>query len=314
MGSTKTYKTIQTMEYRGHVYRANRIITFQPKNAKRFLGEGKIIEVDDSRPTNVLTAGIHLPHELVLLGSGPNANAHIPALKRSGKYIVALNHAIWQPVDAAIWAAQDPTLKDQEGFYRKANELRDTGRKFGLREFQRGDRPMPFFDKKKVQKYFPWFKLVFDVNKPGIDAKTFSYFPIGRDKLRVYQGATICGTFMQVAIRLGVKRIILCGIDMYGHIYFDGSQHRKAQRKGQIWTSSGALDFLIKRAWDIGVEVYTISDTQLKNAKRMELDNDGAQTSGETQDNSAAGGGGDQDLPMREVSANSEVERSGKAV
>ena len=316
MGKGKTYKTVRSFEYRGHVFGPNRIVTFLPRNAEKFVKAGDLIEVDMGRPTNVLTAGIHLPKEIVILGSGPNANPLISTLAQSGKFIVALNHAIWQPVDAAIWAAQDPTLKDQDRFCDKANELRNTGRKFGLNEFHAGQRPMPFFDRKKVQRYFPWFKLVFNVNKPGIDAKTFIYFPLAaKDKVRVYQGATICGTFLQIAIRLGVKRVILCGIDMYGHLYFDGSQHKKKQRRGQVWTSCGALDFLIKRAWDIGVEVYTISDTQLRNAKPLVISNDGAQASGETEDNRPASGrGANPDLPMRAVRGEGEVERPEEAI
>ncbi|KPK74950.1 MAG: hypothetical protein AMJ79_12760 [Phycisphaerae bacterium SM23_30] len=280
MNKSKTYKSIATFEYRGRVFKPNRILTFLPKNAKKFIETGQLIEVDAGRPTNILTAGIHLPREIVILGSGPNANACIADLNKSGKYIAALNGAINQPLDAAIWAAQDPTLKNQKWFDDTATRLCNTGRKFGLAEFQAGQRPMPIFDRTKVQRYYPWFKLVFNVNKPGIDKKTFSYFPkAAKDKIRVYQGATICGSFLQVAIRLGVKRVILCGIDMYGHLYFDGSEHKKKQRKGQIWTSCGALDFLIARAWDIGVEVYTISETKLKNAKYMEL-NDGTQAIG----------------------------------
>ena len=91
------------------------------------------------------------PKEIVLLGSGPNGVAHYDKLK--GKFVVALNKAILAPVDAAIWAAQDPTLKDQKWFEDKCKELRETGRRFGLTEFINGEYPMPFFDKRNVINY-----------------------------------------------------------------------------------------------------------------------------------------------------------------
>jgi len=253
------------MEFRGRVFKAGRIVRFSPKNAKQLVRSGQLLDVDSFRPINVIHSGVRLPDEIVILGTGPNGVPHYKQLE--GKFTAGLNKAVYaMPLN--IWAAQDPNLPRYKWFNDKCMALRAQKRGFDAADYKAGRWPIPMFDRTRVQKYYPWFPLTFDVTKPmlGGDPKR-----INVRSLRIAQGATVCGSFIQVAIHLGAKRIILCGIDMFGNVYFDGSKHKQASRKGHVWSSYKALDALIKAARDHGIDIVTVSKTALRNAPLVEL-------------------------------------------
>lgn len=266
----ETYKIIKPVQYRRKAFKIGRIVTFSPKNAERFVKSGQMMHVDVKNFVNVLTSNMKFPDEVVLLGTGPNGVPHYDKLE--GKFVVALNEAIYAPVKVHIWGAQDPALKTEQYFISKAMELEKSGRKFGLKEFNRGEWPMPIVERKNIARSYPWFKLVFDVSKPLLDP-----LHINVDSPLIHAGGTVCGSFLQIIKQLmiipeppKVRRIILCGIDMYGNIYFNKTKHKDISRKNKTWYRTRQVDALIKGMMDAGIEVVTISKTRLRNPVYVE--------------------------------------------
>ncbi len=266
----ETYKVLEPIMYRQRVFKAGRIVTFNPKNAERFVKAGKMMKVDMRGFTDILNCGLRFPSEVVLLGSGPNGVSKYEML--DGKFVVALNEAIDAPVDASVWGAQDPLLKGEKWFNTMALKMQNTGRKFNKAEFENGVFPMPIVERKNIAKHYPWFKLTFNVSKPLLDPAH-----IDVDSPLIHAGGTVCGSFIQICNKLMIKpeppkvrRIILCGIDMFGNIYFNKKKHRDIARKGKRWHRTKQLDALIKGIIDSGIEVVTVSETKLGNPVYVE--------------------------------------------
>jgi len=268
--SVETYRVLQPVMFRHRVFKAGRIVTFNTCNAEKFVKAGKMVKVDMTGFVDILKCGLTFPSELVILGSGPNGVSKYGMLE--GKFIIALNKAIYAPVKASVWAAQDPTLKREKWFVTKANELQASGRHFGLREFNADQFPMPIVERNNIAKYYSHFKLTFTVSKPLLDARH-----INVDSPLLHAGGTVCGTFLQILKKLMKKpkpparrRIILCGIDMFGDVYFDRSKHKDSVRKGRTWYRTSQLDALIKGIIDSGIDVVTVSKTKLKHPTYVE--------------------------------------------
>lgn len=267
---TETYKVLKPVQYRRKVLRIGAIVRFNPKNADRFVKSGQMLHIDMGNFVNVLTCGLRFPSEIVLLGTGPNGVSKYEML--DGKFIIALNEAIYAPVEANVWAAQDPLLRGEDYFNDMAMALQKSGRKFGLKEFRNGEFPMPMVERKSIAKHYPWFKLVFDVSRPLLDSAH-----IDVDSPLIHVGGTVCGSFMQIAKKImttpelpKVRRIILCGIDMWGDRYFNKTKHRDSTRKNKKWYRTKQLDALIKGMIDSGIEVVTVSETVLRNPTYVE--------------------------------------------
>jgi len=266
----ETYKILKPMMYRQRVYKAGRVVRFNPKNAERFVASGQMLHVEAGNFVNVLTSGMRWPEEIVLLGSGPNGVPHYDKLE--GKFVVALNGACDAPVKASVFGAQDPLLRNEKYFNDMAFRMEKSGRKFGLKEFNRGEFPMPIVERKSIAKYYPWFRLVFDVSRPLLDPAH-----INVDSPLIHAGGTVFGSFLQIAEKLMIKpeppkkrRIIMCGIDMYGNMYWNKTKHRDIARKNKTWYRVKQVDALIKGMIDSGIEVVTVSETKLRNPTYVE--------------------------------------------
>ena len=261
----ETYKVLEPIMFRQRVFKAGRIVTFNAKNAEKYVDAGKMMKVDMRGFTNILNCGLQFPSEVVLLGSGPNGLPKHPML--AGKFIIALNEAIYADVDVSVWGAQDPLLKSEKWFTAMAMKLQNSGRKFDKAAFNRGEFPMPIVERHSIAKHNPWFKLTFSVSKPALDPAN-----IDIDSPLLHTQGTVCGTFLQICNKLMivpepplVRRIILCGIDMFGNKYFNKTLHRDKARKGKTWYRTRQLDALIKGLIDSGIEVVTVSETRLRN-------------------------------------------------
>lgn len=77
-------------------------------------------------------------------------------------------------------------------------------------------------------------------------------------------GGTVSGCALQVAYNFGAREILLCGVDMSGDGYCDGTFNVQPTH-GQIWPASRSLNLLIH--WmrqEKGLSIWTLSDTQLE--------------------------------------------------
>jgi hypothetical protein len=251
-----SYRVYKSFNFHGRVFRVGQVISFTEKNGSRYEAEGVLVKLGNLRAVDIFKSGLKFPDEIVINGSGPNGKNEYDRM--GGKFVISLNKAILTPVKSAIWGAQDPTLPREKYFIAKADALAKTGKKFGVKEFDAGHYPVPVFERTRVAKYFPVCRVTFNLSSYGLVEKKMNLkFQI------LYRGATVCGTFIQIAHWLGVKRIVLNGIDMFGSKYFDDTTNRSAGNKKGVWNQTKRMQALIDMLETQGMEFYTLSKTIL---------------------------------------------------
>jgi len=79
-------------------------------------------------------------------------------------------------------------------------------------------------------------------------------------------GATIAGCAVQAAYYGGAKEIILCGIDMSGDTYYDGSLNKNIHFRGdgqKVWVNTQAFSGLLQSIKNKGTSIKSLSPTFL---------------------------------------------------
>lgn len=77
-------------------------------------------------------------------------------------------------------------------------------------------------------------------------------------------GATVSACAVQFASIFGAREILLCGVDMSGDEYFDGSVHPHTNH-GDTWPAAMRLQALLRHLKDEqGVSIATLSPTRLE--------------------------------------------------
>lgn len=252
-----TYKLLEPIRYRGRRFPAGRIVTFREKTASRFLADGLIVQVPAPSFRDIMAEGIRFPERALILGSGPNGRAHHARIPRD-RFVLALNLAVTAPVRADLWVAMDPTLKDQRWFQDAIWGFREPGLDLGPGAIGAGG-TVPLMERKRVARHFPWVRCTFWLEKLSM----MSPGDVEPRPDHIRPGGTVAGAALQLCLHCGVTRVDLCGIDMFGDVYFDGSLHRRKQRKGQAWGSRKVLGALIKCLQGKGMEIRSLSETAL---------------------------------------------------
>jgi hypothetical protein len=76
-------------------------------------------------------------------------------------------------------------------------------------------------------------------------------------------GTTVSGCGIQFAYNFGATRILLCGVDLSGDDYFDGTRNVHAHH-GEVWPAVQTINALCRwLAEERGVHVETLSETAL---------------------------------------------------
>ena len=75
----------------------------------------------------------------------------------------------------------------------------------------------------------------------------------------VRSGATVSGCALQMLATLGASEILLCGIDMFGNQYWDGSENVETNKLG-VWPHLSRMQKLVSTAQSQGVSVKNIRD------------------------------------------------------
>lgn len=76
-------------------------------------------------------------------------------------------------------------------------------------------------------------------------------------------GTTVGGMAIQLGVHLGGENIVLCGMDLFGNIYFDGSDGGRKDRENSSWKMQIAR---IGRLLDVipNIKLFSLSPTKLK--------------------------------------------------
>ena len=215
-----------------------------------------ITMTDGGRTRTVKTIDIYgqkfpMPDKVYVLAPGPNG---IKAYKKipPSSYVIAVNSAVMIPashkvpfkISAWIVSDKDAVNKDWWG---NAN-LKFRGNRIFSVEVTKRTRAS---DEMPIRTFL-------------IDKK-----PDG-DFMR--NAGTVAGCAITFCHINSVKHVVLCGVDMSGNTYYDGSDNpdeRWMEDHGKVWTGRDILDERIKYLAACGMKVTTISKTKLKEVKKL---------------------------------------------
>jgi hypothetical protein len=157
----------------------------------------------------------------------------------------------------------DPTLYEQKYFQDAMQNFYDRYYLNGFDISAKGignGYPVPIMERNRVARYFPWVNLTFRLERTKMmNAKNVE--PIAG---LTRPGCTIAGATIQICYWLGVKNIRLCGIDMWGDKYFDGSKHKRADRANHDWGCLNVFNALIDNLERKGMTFTSLSETRLR--------------------------------------------------
>jgi len=255
------YRVIIPIEYKGRRWKAGRTVQLRDKTAIPLLEQGKIILLPKPKFQDVFEHGLKLPERVVILGSGPRGKQGYDKID-DDDFVISLNGAITCPVNTTLWMAMDPTLQGQKYFrdlmewhynnyYLTGHDLTQNSIGLGY--------PIPVMEKLRVARYFPWVRCTFELRKPEMMREN-NVAP-GTNYLR--PGCTVAGAAIQLAYLTGSKKIALCGIDMYGNTYHDGSRHKQLKRKDNQWSTVPVFNSLMRHLEKLGLSFTTLSATKL---------------------------------------------------
>lgn len=183
-----------------------------------------------------------MPESVVILGTGINGKPYHDAL--IGEYVIGVNGAI-NICDLDVWLVKDWRIMENDYYQNPKYSARL--KIFARRLKKREDFIKPDYYYKET---------------PGMGAEP-EYPLLIRGVLRA--GCTIAGAALQLAFWCNVQHIALCGIDMNGQYYFDGSRNRHIELEiNGNWKQRRKLDALIAEIISMGRDVVSISPTALE--------------------------------------------------
>ena len=205
----------------------------------------------------IFDSDFSLPQRLCILAPGPLGRHHYHEIP-DGFGVLAVNKAVMIPdVQIDYWLVN---LYDQ-AWFEQANAAYD-----GVRILWREDidsaRHTPSVEERLKAAYGP-NTYYFFIDYPGLDDETMPHFALKDLEQTIMSGGTVTGAALQLAYHFGVREVVLCGADMSGDAYWDGSLSERGGH-GAVWNSTRAVDFLIKEVLEKnGTCVSTLSPTRL---------------------------------------------------
>ena len=191
---------------------------------------------------NIFESGFELPERVCILAPGPSGRAHYREIP-GGFLVIAVAKAVLIPgISADIWMmnhADQPWYQEADAWFE------------GIRIF--GDEAAakrPDCSNAGPHYYFePEDEPLMPEMTNGIDGV-------------VRLGGSITGCALQIAYNFGARQILLCGADMSGDGYWDGTLNSVVAH-GETWSTIERLNPLIRWMKEKGVNVETLSPTKL---------------------------------------------------
>jgi hypothetical protein len=278
------YIALERVIYHNRTVPKGHTFPIRGRYADALLKAGKIAPVQVPYFTDIFKSdAIKFPEQVTILGTGPNGRAAYDRIQDSD-FVIAVNTAINIPVRASLWMAMDGSLKEQAGFqnamrkhYIDPTRRKDeTGWTKILRDFQGqaqigwdfsesalGSYAIPVMEHNSIARHFPWVRFIFSNKRlEGRENFITAADPEPREGF-ARNGTTISGSAIQLCYWKGVRRIVLCGIDMAGDIYFDGTRHKEGAKRAGAWKQIRNFNALIGCLERKGMEFVSLSDTKL---------------------------------------------------
>lgn len=199
----------------------------------------------------VLESGLRFPSRVCIVASGPTAATTHRAIP-SDVHVIAVNKGVLLPgLRVDTWMMNQLT-SDSLPYYAAASRAFPAGRRIFRLATAVATRA-EHADRNDCH----WF-LARQAPEEELDADHDR--PVGTC---IRSGGTVTGCALQLAFILGARDILLCGVDMRGDRYFDGTRNDRDPKAGD-WRHIRVLDRLIGQLRrDHGVTIRTLGETAL---------------------------------------------------
>ncbi|MDX1500785.1 MAG: hypothetical protein R3325_00365 [Thermoanaerobaculia bacterium] len=201
---------------------------------------------------DIFDSGFRTGRKVCLLAPGPNGRDHYGEIPADHQ-VIAISKAVLIPeVEAQIWVNPRTELE----WFEEANRSFPGVRIFHVDAAREIEAELPGCESCYS------FELQMD---DDVCLQPHEMRPIVPGVIR--GNGSISGAAIQIAYHCGAREMLLCGIDMSGDAYFDGT-FTLDQHHGTTWWFTPRLNMLIR--WMIergGCQVRTLSPTRLDVAR-----------------------------------------------
>lgn len=195
--------------------------------------------------TDVFDSDLHLPEKVCIVAPGPNGAGHYREIP-SGFTVIAVSKAVLIPdLRPSLWMMNHV----RQDWFAAADKSFT-----GIRVFKQDAAQ----ESKLINSHHAGERYSFD---PPKDALGLESFVTVDGCIRI--GATISACAVQLAYNFGAREILLCGVDMSGDGYYDGTLNVHPHH-GTTWPAAARLNVLIKWLTEHrGLKFSTLSPTKL---------------------------------------------------
>jgi len=192
----------------------------------------------------LFASNLELPPKVCVVAPGPNGKGHYASIPSDFCVIAVAKAILITEVSADIWMM----THSHQAWYGEADAAFD-----GLRiySYDAAMRVLPTLAGKKNCYYFKPHPELLDPNGVRSVDRVIKY------------GGTIVGNAIQFAYHFGATDILLCGADMSGDGYWDGTLNHERVH-GDVWDAVSYLNPLLE--WlrsEKGINISTLSQTKL---------------------------------------------------
>lgn len=207
------------------------------------------IRPPDPKPfREIFSSGFRFPERVCLIAPGPSAARHLRHIPGNFSRL-AVNKAVLIADARADYWVMNQLTQNSLTYFTEANATFSGTRIFRL--------PTAWACRKQIfprsSKQCFWFMA----RQSPTECITDEHLPALSKCVR--SGATIAGCALQMLATLGASEILLCGLDMFGNQYWDGSENVETKKLG-VWPHLSRLQKLICVIQRRGISIKHIGD------------------------------------------------------
>lgn len=195
---------------------------------------------------NIFDSGFRLPRKVCIVAPGPMGLGHYESIPDEF-LVIAVSKAVLIPgLPTAVWMMNHVT---QPWYETASASFR------GTRVFMH-DAVEAIPSRLQAIKGADWYSFVPPEEPLGLDE-----FMSIEGCIRI--GATVSACALQLAYNFGAREILLCGVDMSGDAYFDGTSN-PSPNHGDTWPATTRLNRLV--GWlrsHKGLRIHSVSPTRI---------------------------------------------------
>jgi len=211
--------------------------------------EAEVMAPDPNPFREIFSSGFRFPDKVCLIAAGPSAKAGVERIP-DGYARLAVNKAVLIPgANPDYWVMNQLTANSLTYFAKAESRFE------GVRIFRL---PTAWARKDHMHTRNRDRCFWFSARQSPAESITGEFCPPLAACVR--SGATVAGCALQMLANLGAREVVLCGLDMSGGTYWDGSTNIEDRQAGR-WRQKDALDRLVHEVMRNGTKVEYLPAT-----------------------------------------------------